>query len=123
MCIFSNIPASMMLFDIHGKLVDANDRCYTYHNVDDIDQLQGSLRVNAKWTTIVSSVTKAGKGVSSPFQYSFNYKDGKKWSKAVANPVLDEDGKMIGVSILEKDITLKKNMLSELQQLKLKETA
>jgi PAS domain S-box-containing protein len=116
--IFSKVPTSIMVFDGKGNILDANSRCLGYHEVESIDQLKVSLKDSHVWDIITAAVVAAYSGIPSSFQYCFENKHSTRWSKAVATPVLDEENSLIGVSVVEKDVTLKQTLLSELKQMK-----
>jgi len=123
MCIFSNVPTSVMMFDLNGHIVDANDRCFSYHGAESPVELEKILYSESDWKNISTAVTMAKMGMPTTFKYSFVYDNKEKWAKAVANPVVDSDGSLLGVSVMGRDITLKENLINELKSMKLQEIA
>lgn len=117
MCIFSKVPSPVLVFDTAGHLVDANEAGLQYHDSASVAGIKETLQGSELWKTLIKYVNMALSGVSGVVQYSFILHGEKRWVKAAVNPIKDEKGTLIGVSVLEKDVTLKRKMLSELKQM------
>lgn len=119
MCIFSSVPASAMIFSKDLKISDANERCLDYHKASSISELEGPIRDSGFWPVVISHVRAALNGKSSIVEYAFKDPESGKdlWAKAAVAPCKDTSGNMLGVSVVERDVTFKREMLTELRQL------
>lgn len=120
MCIFENVPAPAIMLDTSLALRGANYRALSFHGCNTYHEIVDGIVIGGGWKSIIAKARIALKGTSSIVEYSFisNASKNKKWSKAVVAPVRDVEGNIIGVSIIEKDVTLKRNFLPEIEKLK-----
>lgn len=120
MCIFDNVPAPAMMLDTSLKIKGANQSMLSYHGCNTCDKVYSNLENNRSWPAILAKAYAALKGESSTMEYDF-VQEGTfslRKAKAAISPVRNTDGDIIGVSIIEKDYTWKKSLLSGLQELR-----
>ena len=119
-CIFNALPTATIVFDRSLNIKDFNDSAVSLHGTGDIEVINRGLKDYPTWKDLQQAVKTALQGESSIVEYRYYNPSYEKamWVKGIVNPVLDENNKLISVSVLEKDITLFKNMEDNLINLK-----
>lgn len=105
--VIQSLPTSVILLDKNKNLVECNQAACVIHQEVSLEELLKSEIVD-------SALDKGASG-----EYcSVEYKNGKRWLRLNINPVYDERGHQVGISVFEKDITSKKSMIDYLSSLR-----
>lgn len=107
--IVHSLPTSVILLDKDKNLVECNQAACIIHQDIPIESLLKCEEVN----------DALDRGASGEYcTVDFCYDPANRWLRLNINPVYNDQGAQIGISIFEKDITAKKAMISHLMSLR-----
>lgn len=105
--VIQSLPTSVILFDKNKNLIECNQAACVIHQEVPLEELLKSEGVDRA----------LDKGASGEY-CSVEYQNGKRWLRLNINPVYDDQGHQVGISVFEKDITSKKSMINYLTSLR-----
>lgn len=109
--IVQSLPTSVLLLDKDKNLLECNQAACIIHQEIPLEFLLKDSEVD-------SALDKGASGEYCSVDFEYDGGKDSKWLRLNINPVYNDQGSQVGISVFEKDITSKKTMISHLMSLR-----